>query len=268
MKTFRQHIKESTIDEQTKEYHLKKSEKHALAVRQAKSSGDAKKANVNRVLQKKHWDQAEKMGAVNEAAKPSISKVGNKWVVLDAKGKEVLSTSDKKEASAKLATFFITKTPPYKGGYDRYAESVNENDSKNTKNTNVGEFLKKRKERIAKSDGARMRDPFNKKYFGKRKEVAEGMDTFKVSYQSKSGKTGSVKIAARDADEAKQKAASKLAGKISAINSVKLDEATNWDSMPVDKLMQTLARFESDPKRAKENLQKIKEMKKSLAKRK
>ena len=218
MKTFRQHVRESTtIDEQTKEYHLNKSGEHALAVRQAKSSGNAKKANVNRVLQKKHWDQAVKMGAVNEAAKPSISKVGNKWVVLDAKGKEVLSTSDKKEASAKLATFFVTKNPPYKGGYDRYAESVNENDSKNTKNTNVGEFLKKRKERIAKSDGARMRDPFNKKYFGKRKEVAE---------------------------------------------------ATNWDSMSVSELMQTLARFENDPKRAKENLQKIKEMKKSLAKRK
>lgn len=157
MKTFRTYIKESTIDEQTKEYHLNKSGEHALAVRQAKSSGNAKKANINRVLQKKHWDQAEKMGAVNE------------------------------------------------------------NDSKNTKNTNVGEFLKKRKERIAKSDGARMRDPFNKKYFGKRKEVAE---------------------------------------------------ATNWDSMSVSELMQTLARFENDPKRAKENLQKIKEMKKSLAKRK
>ncbi len=51
---------------------------------------------------------------------------------------------------------------------------------------------------------------------------SEKMNSFAVSYQTKSGKTGSIKIDARDQKEAKMKARRKLAGKFSAINSAQL----------------------------------------------
>lgn len=50
------------------------------------------------------------------------------------------------------------------------------------------------------------------------------MDSYTVSYQTKSGKTSSIKVNARDKEEAKMKAKRKLAGKFSAINSAQLTE--------------------------------------------